>query len=287
MSTRDAIPFRKMHGLGNDFVIFDARRAPLELTGDQLARVADRQFGIGCDQVVILLPPPEGSDVGVRFFNADGSRAEACGNATRCVAHLLFEETGKDEVVIRSLVGELHARRMGEGLISVDMGPPRLDWQAIPLAREMDTLALDYEIGALRQPVAVSMGNPHVVFFVEDVAAVDLHALGPQIEHDSLFPERANVQFVQRLPDGSLKHRIWERGAGATHASGSSACAVIVAAVRRGIIDGRAAALHQPGGTLQMEWRESDGHVQMTGPATDVFMGMLNASVLGTGEGMS
>jgi len=281
MSTNRVLPFRKMHGLGNDFVIFDTRHIPLELTAEQLARVADRHFGVGCDQVVILLPPPEGADVGVRFYNADGSRAEACGNATRCVARLLFEETGKEAVVIRSLVGELHARQMGEGLITVDMGTPQLEWQAIPLAREMDTLALDYKIDELPKPVAVSMGNPHVVFFVEDVEAVDLYALGPRIEHDPLFPERCNVQFVQMLPDGSLKHRIWERGAGATHASGSSACAVIVAAVRRGIIDGRSALLRQPGGLLRMEWRESDGHVQMTGPATDVFTGELNAEVLG------
>lgn len=279
------IPFRKMHGLGNDFVIFDARQDPLDLKSAQLARVADRHFGIGCDQVVILLPPPAGADVGVRFYNADGSPAEACGNATRCVARLLFEETGKDAVVIRSLVGELRARQTGRGLITVDMGAPRLEWRDIPLARAMDTLTLEYEIGPLKAPVAVSMGNPHVIFFVEDVAAVDLQALGPRIEHDPLFPERANVQFVERLADGSLKHRIWERGAGATHASGSSACAVIVAAVRRGIIDGRSASLHQPGGTLEMEWRESDGHVQMTGPASSVFTGELNASVLGEAEG--
>lgn len=278
------IPFRKMHGLGNDFVVFDARQQPLELNQQQLARVADRHFGVGCDQVVLLLPPPAGADVGVRFYNADGSPAEACGNATRCVARLLFGETGKKAVVIRSLVGELHARLLDDGLISVDMGAPRLGWQDIPLAREMDTLRLDYEMGGYREPTAVSMGNPHVVFFVEDVEKVDLRGLGPRIEHDPLFPERTNVQFVERLPDGVLRHRIWERGAGATHASGSSACAVIVAAVRRGIIEGRSALLHQPGGTLRMEWREDNGHVQMTGPASEVFTGELNASLLELAE---
>lgn len=278
------IPFRKMHGLGNDFVVFDARQQPLELNQQQLARVADRHFGVGCDQVVLLLPPPAGADVGVRFYNADGSPAEACGNATRCVARLLFGETGKKAVVIRSLVGELHARLLDDGLISVDMGAPRLGWQDIPLAREMDTLRLDYEMGGYREPTAVSMGNPHVVFFVEDVEKVDLRGLGPRIEHDPLFPERTNVQFVERLPDGTLRHRIWERGAGATHASGSSACAVIVAAVRRGIIEGRSALLHQPGGTLRMEWREDNGHVQMTGPASEVFTGELNASLLELAE---
>lgn len=278
------IPFRKMHGLGNDFVVFDARQQPLELNQQQLARVADRHFGVGCDQVVLLLPPPAGADVGVRFYNADGSPAEACGNATRCVARLLFGETGKKAVVIRSLVGELHARLLDDGLISVDMGAPRLGWQDIPLAREMDTLRLDYEMGGYREPTAVSMGNPHVVFFVEDVEKVDLRGLGPRIEHDPLFPERTNVQFVERLPDGALRHRIWERGAGATHASGSSACAVIVAAVRRGIIEGRSALLHQPGGTLRMEWREDNGHVQMTGPASEVFTGELNASLLELAE---
>lgn len=273
-----------MHGLGNDFVVFDARQQPLELNQQQLARVADRHFGVGCDQVVLLLPPPAGADVGVRFYNADGSPAEACGNATRCVARLLFGETGKKAVVIRSLVGELHARLLDDGLISVDMGAPRLGWRDIPLAREMDTLRLDYEMGGYREPTAVSMGNPHVVFFVEDVEKVDLRGLGPRIEHDPLFPERTNVQFVERLPDGVLRHRIWERGAGATHASGSSACAVIVAAVRRGIIEGRSALLHQPGGTLRMEWREDNGHVQMTGPASEVFTGELNASLLELAE---
>ncbi|MDF2096804.1 diaminopimelate epimerase [Aquibaculum arenosum] len=276
----ESLAFRKMHGLGNDFVVFDARTSPLELSQAELARVADRHFGIGCDQVVILLPPPEGADVAVRFFNADGSKAEACGNATRCVARLLFRETGKDRVVIRSLVGELHARAVGDGLISVDMGPPRLDWQDVPLAREMDTLHLDFALGPLSDPVAVSMGNPHVVFFVEDADAIDLAALGPQIEHAPLFPERTNVQVVQVLPDGALKHRIWERGAGATHASGSSACAVIVAAVRRRLISGRSSLLHQPGGTLRMAWRESDGHVEMTGPAAEVFTGQLDPAIL-------
>lgn len=274
------IPFRKMHGLGNDFVVFDARRAPLELSQQQAARVADRHFGIGCDQVAVLLPPPEGADVAVKFFNADGSTAEACGNATRCVARLLFAETGKEELTIRSQVGNLLARKTPEGLITVDMGTPRLDWREIPLAREMDTLALDYRLGPLSRPAAVSMGNPHVIFFVEEADAIDLATLGPQIEHDPLFPARTNVQVVQPLADGSLKHRIWERGAGATHASGSSACSVIVAAVRRGIIAGRAAALHQPGGTLHMEWRESDGHVLMTGPAAEVFTGKLDPALL-------
>lgn len=178
----------------------------------------------------------------------------------------------------------MHARLLDDGLISVDMGAPRLGWQDIPLAREMDTLRLDYEMGGYREPTAVSMGNPHVVFFVEDVEKVDLRGLGPRIEHDPLFPERTNVQFVERLPDGALRHRIWERGAGATHASGSSACAVIVAAVRRGIIEGRSALLHQPGGTLRMEWREDNGHVQMTGPASEVFTGELNASLLELAE---
>lgn len=274
------IAFRKMHGLGNDFVVFDARRVPLVLSEAQAARVADRHFGVGCDQVAVLLPPPEGADAAVRFFNADGSPAEACGNATRCVARLLFAETGKSAVTIRSVVGDLLARDAGGGLITVDMGQPRLRWGDIPLAREMDTLALDYVLGPLSAPSAVSMGNPHVVFFVEDAEAIDLAALGPRIEHDPLFPARTNVQVVQALPDGSLKHRIWERGAGPTLASGSSACAVIVAAVRRGIIPGRGAVLRQPGGELQMEWREADGHVLMTGPTAESFTGELDPGLL-------
>jgi diaminopimelate epimerase len=276
MSTR---AFRKMHGLGNDFVVLDARIDPLALTAEQAARIADRRRGVGCDQVIVMEPGPDGADLFMRILNSDGSEAEACGNATRCVASLVFAEAGKTRATIRTLAGTLPAEAADGGRVTVDMGPAYLDWAEVPLAREMDTLHLDFACGPLADPVALSVGNPHVVFFVEDVAAVDLAALGPKIEHNPLFPKRTNVQFVQPLGDNRLRQRIWERGAGVTLASGSGACAAMVAAARRGVT-GRTARIEQPGGTLDMAWRESDGHVLMTGPVATAFTGTLDPSLL-------
>src|SRR5690606_33304252 len=214
-----ARPFRKMHGLGNDFVVVDARRAPFRPTAAQAARIADRRLGVGCDQLIVLEPADAGeqptADLFMRIFNADGSEAEACGNATRCVASLLFAE-GRDSAVIRTLGGSLACTTAAAGEVTVDMGPARLDWQDVPLARPMDTLALDFAKGPLARPVALSLGNPHVVFFVEEAAAIDLAALGPAIENDPLFPQRTNVQVVQVVARDRLRHRIWERGAGLT-----------------------------------------------------------------------
>ncbi|SMF74903.1 diaminopimelate epimerase [Tistlia consotensis] len=276
-----ARPFRKMHGLGNDFVVVDAREQPFAPSAAQAAAIADRRRGVGCDQLIVLEPaePGDRADLFMRIFNADGSEAEACGNATRCVASLLFAE-GREAVAIRTLGGLLPCTPAENGLVTADLGPARLDWREVPLAREMDTLRLDYAKGPLAEPVALSLGNPHVVFFVADPAAVALETLGPAIEHDPLFPRRTNVQIVQVVSRTHLRQRIWERGAGLTQASGSGGCAAQVAAVRRGLTE-RRARVEQPGGELIVEWREADGHVLMTGPVATAFCGMLDGSLLG------
>ena len=271
-------PFVKMHGLGNDFVVLDARAAPLELSAAQARAIADRRKGVGCDQLIVLEPSVEG-DVFMRIRNPDGGEAEACGNATRCVASQLMAETGAEHVVVETLAGLLEASDAGNGLYSVDMGTANLDWREIPLAQEMDTLHLDLAIGpasepVLSDPVAVNMGNPHVVFFVDDVEAVDLQTVGPIVEHHPLFPERTNVSIAQIISRGAIKMRVWERTAGITLACGSAACAVIVAAARRELT-GRGAEVMLDGGSLKMAWRE-DGHVMMTGPVATSFAGRLD-----------
>ncbi|MGO1119604.1 diaminopimelate epimerase [Rhodovibrionaceae bacterium A322] len=280
-------PFRKMHGLGNDFVIVDARQSPFPLSSQQAAAIADRRQGVGCDQLIVLEPlaaEDSSADLFMRIYNNDGSEAEACGNATRCVASLLFAESGRDTAVIRTLNGNLACQAAKDDLVTVDMGPAYLNWDQVPLAREMDTLQLDLTVGPLSQPTALSVGNPHAVFIIDDLTTdlfdLPLEELGPQIEHHPLYPNRTNVQLVQPLTRDHLKQRIWERGAGITLASGSGACAAIVGAVRRGVCD-RKARIDQPGGTLYMEWREEDGHVLMTGPVATAFLGTLDARLLG------
>lgn len=274
------LPFRKMHGLGNDFVVFDLRATAVRFTAAQAARIADRREGVGCDQFITIEPPRDPAATAfMRIRNPDGSEAGACGNATRCVAHLLMEDTGRDHVVVETVSGLLDARRAADGLVTVDMGPARLDWQQIPLAEPRDTLHLDITAGVMRDPVAVSMGNPHAVYFVDDVAAVPLETLGPGLEHHALFPERTNVEAVQVLSPTRLRMRVWERSAGITRACGSGACAVLVAAVRRGLAE-RKAEVILDGGPLTIEWRADDGHVLMTGPVATSFTGVLDESLL-------
>ena len=264
--------FRKMHGLGNDFVIFDGRIDQLDLTGDQARHIASRNRGIGCDQIITLWPSVK-ADVFMRIQNADGSEVNACGNATRCVGDILMREKNSDSVTIETGAGMLRAGRDGD-LIRVDMGVPLRDWQQIPLSQNMDTDNLDLTVGPLSHPVAVNMGNPHVVFFVESVEDIPLTDLGPQIENHPLFPERANVSIVEDKGNGHLRHRVWERGAGITEACGSAACAVIVAASLRGIVD-RKAVVELDGGILNMAW-DTDNHVQMTGSVSYVFEGKID-----------
>ncbi|MCA1909166.1 MAG: diaminopimelate epimerase [Magnetospirillum sp.] len=278
MTDQTALPFRKMHGLGNDFVVLDARAHPLVLTPAMTRAIADRRTGIGCDQLVVIEPARSKlSDAWMSLWNADGSQTSACGNATRCVAWLLMEQGGGDRVVIETRAGLLDAERRGDKLVAVDMGPARLDWREIPVAKAVDTLNMGIGIGALQNPVGVSMGNPHAVFFVDDVAKIDLAALGPVLEHHDFFPERANIEAAQVLSHDRIRMRVWERGTGITSACGTGACATLVAAARRGLT-GRKADVILDGGTLSIEWLPDD-HVLMTGPVALVAEGRLDSSL--------
>ncbi len=257
-------PFRKMHGLGNDFAIFDAREGEIPMPEARVRLLADRRLGIGCDQL-IRLEPSARADVFMRIYNPDGSESGACGNATRCVAHLL----GGD-VIIETAAGLLTAARAGEG-ISVNMGAPRFGWDEIPLAYAMDTREMPVSWSELERPAAVNMGNPHAVFFVADVNAVPLHILGPEIELDPLFPERVNVNVAALAATDRLALRVWERGAGLTLACGSGACATFAAARRRGLV-GPVATISLPGGELVIS-ETADGSLLMTGPVATSFVG--------------
>lgn len=273
------IPFTKMHGCGNDFVVIDAREAPVTLDEGALSAVADRRRGVGCDQIVIVEPARNGeAEVYFRFHNADGSAAGACGNGTRCVASRLMDESGADRIAIETVAGLLGAERRADGLVAVDMGPALADWRDIPLAQEADTLHLDVTIGPLSDPVAVGVGNPHCVFFVDDAEAVELDVLGPEIEHHALFPERTNVEVATVLAPDRIRLRVWERGVGITQACGSGACAALVACHRRGLT-GRAAEIEVDGGMLGVEWRDDD-RVILTGPVATSFTGELDAAAL-------
>ena len=269
-------PFLKMNGLGNDFVVVEAKSAPFEPTAAQVRAIADRAAGIGCDQL-IAIEPGEGVDARVRFWNSDGEEVGACGNGTRCVGWLLMQSSGKDHAVMESRAGLLVAKRVDERLVGVDMGKPGLDWREIPLAAEHDTRALDvalFDDPALASPPGcVSMGNPHVVFFVPDIATAPVETAGPAIERHPLFPEGVNVGFAQVLGRDRIRLRVWERGAGLTKACGTGACAALVAAGRRDLT-GRSATVIVDGGELLIEWRDDD-HVVMTGPAAVDFAGEL------------
>jgi diaminopimelate epimerase len=258
-----------MHGCGNDFVIFDERRDPLNLSPATIAMLADRHRGVGCDQMISVRADPA-ADAFMQFYNADGTSAGACGNATRCVADLIMRETGQATVVLRTEAGLLRADRQSDRCIQVDMGPVKLEWSDIPLARPMDTL----HVALPGEPAAASMGNPHVTFFVPDIDATDVATIGARYEHDALFPERANVGFAQILDRTTIRLRVWERGAGLTLACGSGACAALVNACRRDLTD-RHARVILDGGALDIAWRD-DGHVMMAGPATMVFAGEVD-----------
>jgi diaminopimelate epimerase len=266
--------FVKMHGLGNDFVVLDARATRLALTSDQVRAIADRNRGVGCDQLVVVENArSQLSDAWMTIYNPDGSESGACGNATRCVAWLLMRQNGSDKVVIETKGGLLDGELRGECLVAVDMGRARLDWRDIPLAEAVDTLHMGIGVGPLHDPVGVNMGNPHAVFFVDDVNAVDLAAAGPVLEHHSIFPERANIEIAQVLSPERIRMRVWERSAGITQACGSGACATLVAAARRGLT-GRKAEVVLDGGTLTIEWLPDD-HVLMTGPVAQAFSGTV------------
>jgi diaminopimelate epimerase len=271
--------FRKMNGLGNDFVVLDARPRALALKPDAVRAIADRKEGVGCDQL-IALEPSRKADVFMRIWNADGGEVAACGNAARCVAALVAAERGKPSVSIETESGVLGAAVNDDGTVTIDMGAPRFAWDQIPLAEPFyDTRRIELQVGPIDDPVlhspsVVNVGNPHCLFFVADVEAHDLARFGPMLEHHPLFPERANISLVQILGPDHLKVRTWERGAGLTQACGTAACAAAVAAARRELA-GRKMRVSLPGGDLLIEWRESDGHIMMTGPYAFDFEGTL------------
>jgi len=279
--------FIKMHGLGNDFVIVDARENPLRVSADGTRSLSDRHTGIGFDQLIALdAPAGDDTDVDIRIFNADGGEVAACGNAMRCVARLLLDGNDPDDarLRIRTAAGHLEAWRDGPARYAIDMGLARDGWQEIPLAHECDTDHLPLSLGPLTDPVGVSMGNPHAVFFVDDLAAIPIETLGPELEHDPLFPERANIGVAQLTGPDRLRLRVWERGAGLTLACGSGACAAVVAAHRRGLT-GRRIEIEVDGGILDLEWRD-DNHVIMTGPAEESFRGAVGEDAFtGGGDG--
>jgi diaminopimelate epimerase len=272
-------PFLKMNGLGNDFVVVEARSEPFRPDAAAVRAIAGREQGVGCDQLIAIEPSAR-ADAFMRIWNADGGEVGACGNASRCVGWLLMQASSKDEAAIETSAGVLRAVRGPGELVTVDMGEPGLDWTQIPLAEEMDTRGIELQVGPIDDPVlhtpgCVNMGNPHVVFFVRDVASAPVREVGPMIEHHLLFPEQTNVGFAEIVSRDRIRLRVWERGAGETRACGTGACAALVAAARRNLT-GRKATVELPGGELVIEWRDSDGHVLMSGPVAVEFTGTLS-----------
>lgn len=282
------VHFRKMNGLGNDFVVLDVRSHPLALSDDATRAIADRERGIGCDQLITIENPRAGGDAFMGIRNADGSTVGACGNASRCIGRLILDETGKNEVRLETPSGIIVCSDAGDGRITVDMGEPRLKWNEIPLSEEFaDTRAIELEVGPLGDPImhspaVVSMGNPHAIFFVKDADAIDLGKIGPMLEHHPLFPERANISVAQVLSPTHIRLKVWERGTGLTRACGTAACATGVAAVRRRLAE-RKVTISLPGGDLDIEWREADNHVYMTGPIEFEFEGDVDPRLLAGG----
>jgi diaminopimelate epimerase len=274
-----SVAFYKMNGLGNDFVVVDARARKLTLGAEAARRIGDRHRGVGFDQLLVIEPSTGKGDYSLRIWNPDGSETGACGNGTRCVADLLLNETKKSSLTLQTLGGLLTCTRGPDGRVTVDMGEPKLEWQDIPLAERMDTRTIDVRVGPMDAPVligpsAVNMGNPHCVFFVENAEAHDLAKIGPMLEYHPMFPERANISLAQVKSKNEIRLRVWERGAGQTQACGSAACAATVAAARRKLTD-RKVRVVLDGGALDIEWRE-DNHVLMTGPTELNFTGELS-----------
>lgn len=265
------LPFMKMHGLGNDFVVVDARQESVAISAALARGIAHRQLGVGFDQLAVIGTGT--GDAHLTFYNSDGSTSGACGNATRCIARHLMDESGRAELHLTTDRGDLFAKDAGDGLTSVNMGQPQLLWHEIPLAEEMDTLELPIEGG----PTATGMGNPHCTFFVDDAERVSLEDFGARYEHHPLYPERTNVQVASLIGPDHIRMRVWERGVGVTMASGSSSCATAVAAARRGLT-GRQVRIELDGGTLWINW--ADDGVWMTGPTMHVFSGTFTRSFL-------
>lgn len=265
------LPFMKMHGLGNDFVVIDAREGEVALSKKIISGIADRHFGVGFDQLAVI---SKGEfDAHLTFYNADGSGSLACGNATRCIARYLMDETSKENLILTTMHGQIPAVDLGNGVTSVNMGKPGLEWNKVPLSENIPTLELPIE----GSPTATGMGNPHCTFFVEDAEKINLEEMGPKFENHPLFPERTNVQFASIIARDQIRMRVWERGAGVTLASGSSSCATAVAANRKGLTE-KKVQIELDGGILSVDWRD-DG-VWMTGPTMQVFTGSFSEEFL-------
>jgi diaminopimelate epimerase len=270
-----------MNGLGNDFVVLDGRAGPIALDPRKAHAIADRQGGIGCDQLILLEPSPK-ADVLMRIFNNEGGEVESCGNASRCIADMLFAETGRDTVTIDTKGGFLTARKAGEKLVTVDNGAPKFGWREIPLSEEFrDTRHIELMVGPmdaprLHSPSVINVGNPHCIFWVKNLDIVDLGKVGPMLEYHPLFPERANISLARVDAKDHVTIKVWERGAGLTRACGTAACAVAAAGARIKLLD-RKCTVTLPGGDLFLEWRADDDHILMTGPVTYDFEGVLPA----------
>ncbi len=279
MTQAGAIPFRKMNGLGNDFVVLDGRARVISMDEVKARAIADRKAGIGCDQVIVL-KKSDVADVRMLVWNNEGGQVESCGNASRCVADMLFDEKKTTTATIDTLGGFLAARKAGDRLVTVDNGVPRFDWKDIPLSEPFhDTRHIELQVGPIDHPLihspsVVNVGNPHCIFWVDDLDVVDLSKVGPMLEHHHLFPQRANISLARVDSRDHVTLKVWERGAGLTKACGTAACAVMAAGARIKIID-RKCRITLPGGDLMMEWRESDDHVLMTGPVAYEFDGVL------------
>ncbi len=285
MNIAPPIALRKMNGLGNDFAELDTRLHTLALSTGQARRIADRRSGVGCDQVIAIETSPAGADAFMRIWNHDGGEVEACGNAMRCVASVLADELGRPDITIETHAGILSATVNADGSVTVDMGAPKFRWDEIPLAEEFhDTRIIELQLGPIDDPVlhtpsAVNVGNPHCIFWVDNVDAHDLARIGPLLEHHPLFPERANISLAHVVSPEAITLKTWERGAGLTRACGTAACATAVAAARKDLT-GRKLTVTLPGGALQMEWREGDDHILMTGPSTLEYEGLLDPALL-------
>ena len=284
MTVVTPIPFRKMNGLGNDFVVLDARAQHLAITEISAKRIADRNTGIGCDQLIVLEKSSD-FDVRMRIWNAEGGEVQSCGNASRCIADLLFDENGTSTATISTKGGLLIASKAGDKMVTVDQGIPKFAWKDIPLSEPFaDTRHIEMQYGPIDHPLihspsVVNVGNPHCIFWVDDLDIVDLGRAGPMLENHPLFPERANISFAKVVARDHIILRVWERGAGLTKACGTAACATMAAGHRIKIIDAKC-KITLPGGDLHMAIRESDGHVMMTGPVAYEFDGVLPEGLL-------
>jgi diaminopimelate epimerase len=274
-----AFPFRKMNGLGNDFVVLDGRDRVISMDDVKARAIADRTTGIGCDQVIVI-KKSDVADVRMLVWNNGGGQVESCGNASRCIADMLFDENKSISATIDTLGGFLVTRKAGDRLVTVDNGVPKFDWKDIPLSEPFhDTRHIELQVGPIDAPLihspsVVNVGNPHCIFWVDDLDVVDLSKVGPMLEHHHLFPQRANISLARVDARDHVTLKVWERGAGLTKACGTAACAVMAAGARIKIID-RKCRITLPGGDLFMEWRGSDDHVLMTGPVAYEFDGVL------------